>query len=219
MSPEISAKVYKRLRDTGQISLLAWIWIKDLEQTDLMRILTFSRDPYHRNFTIGQEGGAVEFRLRTPATDLNGRNPATRTAEILEPGESYFVAATYDGFVSQVFVDGKLMARENIAASAAVFPLLHDTSLPLVLAICGACLGGALIVSFCPPRRSIVFLLGGTGGLVVAVAIWAMDAAPAWPVYPVGPLWRIAPPFAGGLVAALSLIVVGDGNPDRDSLH
>ena len=129
MSPEISAKVYKRLRRTGQISLFAWIRVKDLEQSDLMRILTFSRDPYHRNFTIGQEGGVVEFRLRTPATDLNGRDPATRTTEILEPGESFFVAATYDGFVSHVFVDGKLMARENLAASAAVFPLLHAAAI------------------------------------------------------------------------------------------
>ena len=217
MSREISTKVHKRLRDSGRVSLLAWFRVKDLEQTDLMRILTFSRDPYHRNFTIGQEGGALEFRLRTPATDLNGRDPATRTTEILEPGESFFVAATYDGFVSHVFVDGKLMARENLAASAAVFPLLHDTSLPLVLAVCGACLGGALIVLFGQTRRSMDFLLGGTGGVVVAVAIWALDAAPAWPVYPTSSLWRLAPPFAGGLVAALSLVMGRGGWPGRDT--
>lgn len=217
MSREISTKVHKRLKATGKLSLLTWFRVKDLEQVDLMRIFTFSRDPFHRNFTIGQEGGVLEFRLRTPATDLNGRNPSTRTKNILEPGESFFVAATYDGFVSRVFVDGELMARENLAASAAVFPLLHDTSLPLILAVCGACLGGALIVFFGQTWRSIDFLLGGTGGLVVIVAIWALGAAPAWPVYPVSSLWRIAPPVAGGLIAALSLVMERDRGPGRNT--
>ena len=217
MSREISTKVHDRLMGTGKISLLAWFRVKDLEQTDLMRILTFSRDPFHRNFTLGQEGGVVEFRIRTPATGLNGTDPATRTMEILEPGRSFFVAATYDGFVSRVFVDGELAARENLASNAAVFPLLHDTSLPLVLAVCGACLGGALIVFFGQTRRSMEFLLGATGGLVVAVAIWAFEAAPAWPVYPVSSIWIIAPPLAGGLVAALSLVVRRDAGPGRST--
>jgi glycopeptide antibiotics resistance protein len=213
ISDEISQRVHQRLTGTGKMSLLAWFRVNDLEQDDLERIITYSRDPFHRNVTLGQEGGAVIFRLRTPATGNNGNSPETRTKEILEPGGSFFVAATYDGFVSRVFVDGELMARENLAASAAVFPLLHDTTLPLVLAVCGACLGGVFIVFCHSTRRSIDFLLGGTGGLVVALAIGALEATSAWPVYPVSSLWIVALPVAGGLVAALILVV----GRDRDS--
>jgi hypothetical protein len=119
--------------------------------------------------------------------------------------------------VSRVFVDGELMARENLAASAAVFPLLHDTSLPLVLAGCGACLSGVLIVCCAATRRRIQFLLGGIGGLVVAVAIGALEAIPAWSVYPVSALWIVALPVAGGLVAALSLVMEGDAGRDRNT--
>jgi hypothetical protein len=217
MSDEISERVHQRLTGTGKMSLLAWFRVIDLEQDDLERIITYSRDPFHRNFSLGQDGGAVVFRLRTPATGSNGTFPETRTTEILEPGGSFFVAATYDGFVSRVFVDGELMARENLAASAAVFPLLHDTSLPLVLAGCGACLSGVLIVCCAATRRRMQFLLGGIGGLVVAVAIGALEAIPAWSVYPVSALWIVALPVAGGLVAALSLVMEGDAGRDRNT--
>lgn len=54
-----------------------------------------------------------------------------------------------------------------------MFPLFHDTSLPLVLAGCGACLSGVLIVSCARTRRRMQFLLSGIGGLLVAVAIGA----------------------------------------------
>ena len=36
------------------------------------RIMSLSRDPHHRNFTVAQEGADLIFRLRTPLTDLNG---------------------------------------------------------------------------------------------------------------------------------------------------
>jgi hypothetical protein len=207
MSPETSTRVHDRLGSAGTMSLLAWFRVNDLEQADLERIVTFSRDQFHRNFTLGQDGGTVAFRLRTPSTGLNGILPDTRTSEILEPGRSYFVAATYDGSVSRIFIDGELMGRENLAASAAAFPGLHDAGLPPVLAACGGCLAGVLITFSGWTRRSVRCLLGCAGGLVVVAAVWALGATPAWPVHPVSPLWGIAPPVAGGLVVALSLAV------------
>jgi hypothetical protein len=216
MSPEASAKVHERLAGTGAMSLLAWFRVNDLEQVDVERIVTFSRDQYHRNFTLGQEGGALEFRLRTPATGLNGILPVTRTMAILEVGRSYFVAATYDGFVSRIFVDGELLGRKNLAASAAAFPDLHDTSLPLVFAGCGGCLAAVLIAFSGWTRRSVRCLLGCAGGLVVVAAVWGLGAMPAWPVHPVNPIWGIAPPLAGGLVAALSLAVGPLAGADRE---
>jgi hypothetical protein len=216
IGPETSTKVHQRLGGTGTMSLLAWFRVNDVEQAEVERIVTFSRDQFHRNFTLGQDGKAVEFRLRTPATGPNGILPVTRTTAILEAGRSYFVAATYDGFVSRVFVDGELLGRKNLAASAAAFPDLHDAALPLVLAVCGGCLAGVLIAFSSWARRSVRCILGCAGGLVVVAGVWALGATPAWPVHPVSPLWGIAPPVAGGLVAALSLVVRPLAGEDRE---
>jgi hypothetical protein len=204
MAPEVSAKVHQRLAGTGTMSLLAWFRVNDLEQVNVERIVTFSRDRRHRNFALGQYGKVLEFRLRTPATSLDGNQPATRTSATLEAGRSYFVAATYDGFVSRVFVDGDLLGRGNLAANAAVFPYLHDAALPLVLAVCGGCLAGVLIAFSGWRRRSARCFLGCTGGLVVAAAVWALEATPAWPVPSASLFLGIAPPVAGALVVAMS---------------
>ncbi len=207
LSHEMSTRVHERLASTGTMSLLAWLRVADLEQTDLERIVSFSRDPFHRNFTLGQEASALTFRLRTPATGLNGFLPETRTAQILESGRSYFVAVTYDGFVSRIFVDGNLQGRENLAANAAVFPALHDVTLPLVLAIGGGCFAAVFAVLYGPTSQSVRWLLGCAGGLVVVAASWVAGATPAWSVHPVGSLWWAAPSVLGGLVVALSLSV------------
>jgi hypothetical protein len=214
-SPEEPAKLYDRLRRTGKMSLLAWVRVKDTTRTDVRRILTYSQDPFHRNFTLGQDGGALAFRLRTPATGPNGNHPETRTTEILEPGSSIFVAATYDGFVSRLFVDGELRARQNLAARGAAFPMLHDTNLSLGLAICGGCFGGLLSVLLGTTRGRIRFALGVAGGLGVVAAAWALDMSNMWPVYPVRSLWQMAPPIAGGLVVAMSLGAADSPGADR----
>ncbi len=36
------------------------------------RIVSFSNDPFHRNFDLGQETGKLVFRIRTPVTGPNG---------------------------------------------------------------------------------------------------------------------------------------------------
>lgn len=216
LSPEMSTSVHDRLVATGRMSLLAWFRVADLEQTDLERIVSFSRDPFHRNFTLGQEASALAFRLRTPGTGLNGYLPETRTTQILESGRSYFVAATYDGFVSRVFVDGDLQGRENLAANAAVFPDLHDATLPLVLAVCGGCSAALFVMPFGRTSASVRSLLGCAGGLVVIAASWVAGATPEWSVHPAGPLWWVAPPVVGGLVVALSISVGAHPEFDRE---
>jgi hypothetical protein len=208
LSLDTSTRVYESLERSGKMSLLAWLRVNDLEQIEAERIVTLSRDQYNRNFTLGQEGGVLEFRLRTPATGSNGYEPHARTAEILEPGRSYFVAATYDGFVSRIFVDGELLGRKSLAGSAARVPWLHDLNLPLVLALCGGCFAGVLVVLSRRTRSSVRFLLGCAGGLLVVAVVWMLgEEVPVWPVRPVTPLWRIVPPLVGGLVVALSLTI------------
>jgi len=211
MDSAMVTRLYERLTESGTMSLLAWIRVKDLEQTGVERILTFSHDPNHRNFTLGQEGGVLEFRLRTPSTGLNGVAPVTRTKEVLEPGRKTFVAVTYDGFVSRVFVDGELVGRRSLAASAARFPDLHDAGLPLLLIVCAGSLSGVLLV-WLRARQGVRLLVGCGAGLGVFALVWLMGGTPVWPVYPISPLWRIVPPLTGGVVVAFSLTAVASAS-------
>lgn len=56
------------------------------QQSGPARVLTISRDPYHRNLTVAQDGEDLVLRLRTPLTDPNGM-PAHRVAAVFaDPG-------------------------------------------------------------------------------------------------------------------------------------
>jgi hypothetical protein len=67
-----SEKILKMCRATNEISIECWIRPAVGAQSGPARIITFSKDAYERNFTLGQTDGGFEVRLRTTATDLNG---------------------------------------------------------------------------------------------------------------------------------------------------
>jgi hypothetical protein len=83
------------LRATHRLTLEALITPDDDSQRGPARIVTFSTDPGQRNFTLGQEGGALVFRLRTPRTGGNGTNPEVRLGDI-SSGEPTHVLITYE---------------------------------------------------------------------------------------------------------------------------
>ena len=68
-----------------------------------------------------------------------------------------------------------------------------------------------------------IWIVPGALLLVVCATVVPVDfRAPAiefisWSVYPVSALWIVALPVAGGLVAALSLVMEGDAGRDRNT--
>lgn len=58
------------------------------------RILSCSTDASTRNFTLGQEGDRLVFRLRTTETDENGTKPEVSLVKI-EPGKRFHVVVSY----------------------------------------------------------------------------------------------------------------------------
>ncbi len=79
---------------SNQISIEAVLTPANVSQEGPARIVTFSSDPTHRNFTLGQEKNKLVLRLRTPRTGDNGTNPQTTICE-LEAGKTYHVIASY----------------------------------------------------------------------------------------------------------------------------
>jgi hypothetical protein len=73
-----AAKIARAIRESDEITMEAWVKPSSLDQTGPARIVTVSRDPGQRNFTLGQKGGAYEMRLRTTSTSRNGE-PALST--------------------------------------------------------------------------------------------------------------------------------------------
>lgn len=60
------------------------------------RIITFSAGPYRRNVTLGQEGSALVFRLRTPLMGPNGRDFEIWLPRAVVPGELATVHIRFD---------------------------------------------------------------------------------------------------------------------------
>jgi hypothetical protein len=71
-SSKPATKVSEAVKQSGAISIEAWITPANTTQAGPARIVTISRDPGVRNITVGQKAGAYEVRLRTTATSANG---------------------------------------------------------------------------------------------------------------------------------------------------
>jgi hypothetical protein len=77
-STEPAVKISSAVRKSHEITVEAWVKPANTTQAGPARIVTISRDPGQRNFTLGQKGGAYEMRFRTSSTSRNGE-PALST--------------------------------------------------------------------------------------------------------------------------------------------
>ena len=68
LSQQEDLSLYQTLVKRSQLTLLVRMQTNNLEQTGPARIVTYSLDPLSRNFTLGQIGNTLTFRLRTPSS-------------------------------------------------------------------------------------------------------------------------------------------------------
>jgi outer membrane protein assembly factor BamB len=100
------------LKTSNQFSVELVLETANLEQFGPARILSFSKDPYLRNFTVGQERDRLTLRLRTPATGTNGMKPETVLCPI-EAGKPVHLVVTYRPGETVTFVNGKEVSRSD----------------------------------------------------------------------------------------------------------
>jgi hypothetical protein len=77
-STEPAVKISGAVCKSHEITIEAWVKPANVTQAGPARIVTVSKDPGQRNFTLGQKGGAYETRFRTTLTSRNGE-PALST--------------------------------------------------------------------------------------------------------------------------------------------
>ena len=90
------------------LTLELWVRTASAEQGGPARIVSYSLDPWHRNFTLGQEGSALVTRLRTTQTDQNGTNPSLEIPDVFRAGTTQHIVVTYNFQRQAVYIDGKL---------------------------------------------------------------------------------------------------------------
>jgi hypothetical protein len=101
-----AVRLNQRIAETSQFTLaISFAAEGTLPQTGPARIVTVSSDTRHRNFTLGQEGHDLVFRLRTPLTGENGVNPELIVPQVFSRPSPHSLIATYDGSTLSVYVD------------------------------------------------------------------------------------------------------------------
>lgn len=95
----------ERIMKSSQFSLIVTAATADTMQSGPARIVSFSADPSHRNFTLAQQDNNLVFRLRTPLTGENGTNPQPIVPNIFSTTKPHKLIITYDGSILMVYVD------------------------------------------------------------------------------------------------------------------
>ena len=101
-------KIFRRITDTDTFSVSMWFQPTSLEQYGPARIVSFSESTLARNFTIGQQGANIHFRIRDRLSGSNGARWELEVPYALrsttEPMHGVFV---YEKGIKRVYIDGE----------------------------------------------------------------------------------------------------------------
>lgn len=155
---------------TNSFTVFTRVATDNIIQDGPARIVSFSTDPFNRNFDLGQEGRQIVFRVRTPVSGENGQDYRAETPPILRAHKETLVVANYDGAVARIYLDHQLFGRSNLAAAGCRIEALCDSKVPIIWAVLGGFM--AIVALAILPWRSrsqklVVALLSGVGALAV----------------------------------------------------
>jgi VanZ family protein len=94
------------------LTIEVWMATDDYQQKGPARILSDSFDPYHRNFTLGQERRNLIVRLRTESSDQNGF-PETTLANIFLSANPYHIVVTYDYQKMRIYINSREISQTS----------------------------------------------------------------------------------------------------------
>ena len=102
--------LYRGLTFGEGLTIELWLKTASAHQSGVVaRIVSYSLNLWERNFTVGQDGHDLIFRLRTTRTDADGE-PSLDVAGVFLPGRMQHIVVTYDFAETRVYIDGKLRA-------------------------------------------------------------------------------------------------------------
>jgi len=97
---------------SNQLTLECLVTTDNLDQDGPARIISFSNDSTHRNFTLGQNGNRFAVRIRTPRTGTNGMGSEFSFGQI-EAGKPTHVIVSYFDRNVYCYINGELVHVSN----------------------------------------------------------------------------------------------------------
>jgi hypothetical protein len=128
-SLKTATKILNAVRQSGEITVEAWIHPENITQSGPARILTISRNSSERNFTLGQDGNKLDARLRTTLTNKNGMPSTVSPKGSLQAQLMHVIYTRNRSGNAFIYIDGKQAAKKTVAGK----PSNWDGSLHLAL--------------------------------------------------------------------------------------
>ena len=114
-SIKVPTKIIKTVKGTGELTVEVWVRPANLKQDGPARILTISKDTSNRNFTLGQDGGNYDLRLRTSKTSRNGLPSLASPAKSVTMTLTHLAYSRERSGKARFYVNGKQLAEKTVA--------------------------------------------------------------------------------------------------------
>ena len=111
-SDEPPTKILNAVKRSNALTVEVWFRSANLTQEGPARLFTISGDTSNRNVTLGQEGPALQARLRTTRTSNNGM-PAIETGRLLKTTLTHAVYTRDALGKARLFVNGQLAKEQT----------------------------------------------------------------------------------------------------------
>lgn len=116
-SEKPAAELVEAIRGSPGVTLEVWIRPADVRQTGPARIVTLSRNPSERNFTLGQDGERVEVRFRSTETSTNGMPALASKANSLGSDWTHIAYTRDRAGLARLYLNGTLNAEQKVGGS------------------------------------------------------------------------------------------------------
>jgi glycopeptide antibiotics resistance protein len=145
--------VNERIRRTGQLTVETWMRPDNLTQSGPARIVTVSKNPDKRNWTLGQDERDLIVRVRTRFSGQNGSWVPFRAKSVMDSLKLTHIVFTFHHGVERIYIDGK--ARPEMIYADIYY-------LPMMLKIhnCRPAQAGCLFILWFPLGLLLAHLFG-----------------------------------------------------------
>jgi hypothetical protein len=138
------------------------------------RIVGISDGPFRRNFTLGQEGAALVFRVRNPLNGPNGTDFELRSPALLSDDRVQMIAIYARG-ASSLFINGARVASLDLREPAALLGLgtltTGSAAAAMLAALSLILVSPASVQRLTGGPRAIRLLVIGYGVLLIPAAL------------------------------------------------
>lgn len=125
-----SRKLVDEIKRSGEITIEVWLHPEDLTLEGPSRIVTFSKNSSHRNFTVGQEKTQYDVRFRSTKTSNNGIPSLSPDKGSVKTELTHLIYAFSRDGKARLYINGALAKEREIGGATSSWD--DETRLALV---------------------------------------------------------------------------------------